>query len=75
MLKIDAKFTYVSLLSCKLDYVMWKKKFVIVTYFVGHSKESLVTELQFLFLHPSLFPSRIECQNVCPLQILEGLSL
>ena len=25
MLKTDAEFTYVSLLSCKLNYVMWKK--------------------------------------------------
>ena len=26
MLKTDAEFTYVSLLSCKLNYVMWKTK-------------------------------------------------
>ena len=51
-----------------------KKKFVIDAYSVGHSKESLVTELQYLFLHPSLFPSRIKCQTVCPHQILEGSS-
>ena len=51
------------------------KKFVIVTYSIGHSKESLVTELQYLFLHPSLFPSRIKCQIACPFQILEDWSL
>ena len=56
---------------------MWcgKKKFLSVTFFVGHSKESLVTELQFLSLHPSLFPSRIKCQIACPHQILEDWSL